>query len=208
MSKKTESKIKNRTISISRRGVLIIALVVALVLALNIITVSYSWFAPETTPNKSLSYLDTAIKTRAEDCNAPLTYPGTKAGAAVGSDGRYSTYKNQIDYSTNSINSLPVQAGTTYYFKTEIVNTNEDYGSDISLYIKNIPACTIAVTYPSNSVRTITEAKDDYYIIRNAYIKNYVSTDVNGPGLLSVEWFITPTTSTTLYLSNMYVVYN
>lgn len=211
MNNKSKNSKQKKKFELSRRGVIFVALIAVAVLVINLITASYSWFTPTTDTKAGLDYSSAdPIKTRSEDCETPLTYVGTKATAAVAEGNGYSKFKNQIDYAVNASGSVTLTAGVTTYLKTEVINTNTNYGSDISLYIKDLPVCTIAVTYPSNSVRQITSTDEgkDYYIIRNAYVKKYVSTDVNGPGLLEVEWFITPSTGGTLNLNNIYVMYN
>ena len=188
MNKNTKKKKAKKSL-ITRKGVMLVAILAVMILVINIITASYSWFSPATdNTHYGLNYAASASG-RSENFDTLKTVQGTKSSVYTPSV----VYKNQIQYGTTQPSSFNLTAGTTYYFKTEIKNLDENYGSDVSLYIKNMPAGTVAVTYPSNTVRTFTGGtQSDYVLIRNAYVKKKVETDVNGPGLLEVEWFITP----------------
>ena len=84
------------------------------------------------------------------------------------------------------------------------------FASNVSLFFENMPAnTTMAVTFPSNTVRsTGSSAVTDFYVIRNAYVKKYLSTDADGPGLLEVEWFVKSTANTSLNFTKMFLMYN
>ena len=209
--KKMSKKAKANEVLHSRKGVILLALIALMVLIINLISASYSWFQPSTVTKKSVGYSYDG-KLRSQDCDM-TTILGTKAAEADPDGG---IYKGQIDYNPNlssnqhATNTISIAAGATQYFKTEIVNRNTENATDISLYIKVMPACTVAVTYPSNSVRTVSDSRNDYYLIRNAYIKKYVPTDVNGPGLLEVEWFVKNTGSSgiSINLDYLYIIYS
>lgn len=208
-SEKTK-KDKKQAVLHSRRGVILIALLALTVLVVNLITASYSWFTPQSESGVSVGYAYEG-QLRSRDCTMN-TILGTKAAVAQGG-----IYVGQINYdpslTSNEIPSnheISIASGATRYFKTEIINHDTQNATDIALYIKSIPECVIAVTYPSNSVRTISTPSYDYYLIRNAYIKKYVATDVNGPGLLQVEWFVknNGTSTITIDLDDLYITYN
>ncbi len=209
MDKKNRSKKQRSVILQSRKGIILLAIIAMMVLVINLITASYSWFTPQSETDKSVGYSYQG-QLRSQNCTMS-TVLGTKTNEQGNG-----LYKDQINYdpnlSTNAIpadNEINVGAGNTQYFKTEIVNHDEVNATDVGLFIKVMPACTIAVTYPSNSVRTVSSSTNDYYLIRNAYIKKYVATDVNGPGLLEVEWFVknTGSSSVKIDLDNLYITY-
>lgn len=192
----------------TRRGVVMIALIALVVILISAITASYSWFTPQQQKGDSMSYAFDG-KARSENCSFS-TFRGTKLD---GSDANHTPasgeYYNQIRYNaTASTGSVSITAGSTYYFKTEVINADPNNASDISLFIKSMPAGTLSVTYPGNSVRTFASVQTDCYIVRDAYVKKNVATDVNGPGKLVIEWFIIPKTSTSINLNNLYLVYN
>lgn len=204
---KKKAKDKNRQIFISsRRGVIVIALIAILVLMINLISASYSWFTPQEDAKGSLAYAFEG-NVRSENCSMS-TFKGDKNDTA---DISQNKFKNQIIYqTTEATGSVSIAAGKTQYFKTEIINADTQNASDISLYIKSMPAGTLAVTYPGNSVRVFGTSQTDCYIVRDAYVKKYVSTDVNGPGKLEVEWFVTNngSSSISVNLNNLYLLYN
>ena len=211
---KKNEKDKNRKIFISsRRGVIVVALIAVMVLMISLITASYSWFTPQEDKKGSMAYAFDG-NVRSENCSMS-TFKGTKKAATEYENGQIKYYKNQIVYNSSaSTGSVSIAAGATQYFKTEIINADTNYASDISLFIKELPAgnMTLAVTYPGNSVRTVSNSSKtyDYYIVRDAYVKKYVSTDVNGPGKLEVEWFITNngSGSISVNLNYLYLLYN
>lgn len=211
-SQKGKSKKKKFTLLQSRKGIILITLIALMVLLLNLITASFSWFTPLSESGKSVGYSYQG-QLRSQDCTMS-TILGTKMSSMENG-----LYIDQINYDTTlASNAIPsnkeisVASGATQYFKTEIVNNDKENGTDIGLYIKSIPNCVLAVTYPSNSVRTINSNDPptyDYYLIRNAFIKKYVATDVNGPGLLEVEWFVKNSGSSaiTIDLDDLYITY-
>lgn len=204
MKKKTK-KNKRKVFIASRRGVLMVAVIAALVLLINIITASYSWFTPQQDAKSGMQYIFQG-KARSESCTFS-TFKGTKVTTADIPNGQY---VNMINYGSSAVTgSQTIAANSIGYFKTEIINSDTNNASDISLYIKSMPACTLAVTFPGNSVRTFSSAQTDCYIVRDAYVKKNVATDVNGPGKLVIEWFIkTGSSSVTINLNNLYLLYN
>ena len=203
--KKKSQKDKRKVFIASRRGIMLIAMVALLVLSINLITSSYSWFTPQNVNGTGMNYAFDG-KPRSENCSFK-TYRGTK----VTSDNRQEgEYLDQIRYNANeTTGDVSVDVNSVQYFKTEIVNADTTNASNVSLFIKSMPACTVAVTYPSNSVRIVSSSTSDYYIIRNAYVKRKDTADVNGPGLLVVEWFVkTGSSSATINLNNLYLTYN
>lgn len=201
---KKSAKHKQRMLLNTRRSVVIIAMIAVLVLVINMITASYSWFTPESEEKIGMQYSFSG-KVRSENC-AMNTFKGTKQ-----TTNENDTYINQIIYDTSATTgSVTVNAGKTQYFKTEIINSDTKNASDISLYISSFPACTLAVTYPANTVRKFTETQSDLYIVRDAYVKRKDNADVNGPGKLEIEWFVTnsSTAAITVNLNNLYLLYN
>lgn len=202
---------------ITRRGVILISVLAVLILMVNLITASYSWFTPKTVDGAGMQFVDTAY-TRSEQCSFS-TYEGTKRTT-------YTTghYIDQIEYGASAITSVSIGHGETKYFRTSIVNADKNYASDVSLYFASLGEAncnlTVAVTYPSNTVRKVSSAQSDYYLIRNAFVKVHDDNDVDGPGLLQVDWFITNNAasgSVTVKLgpesaggtnANMYLMYN
>lgn len=197
------NKKKNRIKKlVTRRGVLIVALIVALVLIINLITVSYSWFTPQEDTKQGMRY-GFSGKVRSENCTM-TTFVGTKVTSSNRQSGEYI---DQIRYSNSgSANSVTLLPNTTNYFKTEILNADTKNASDISLFCTGLPACTLAVTYPGNTVRKYTSAPTgEIYIVRDAFVKRKDTADVNGPGKLEIEWFvITGSTGGTLNLTLLY----
>lgn len=204
---KKNAKNKKRQVFLrSRRGVIIVALIAVMVLLINLISASYSWFTPQENKKGGMAYSFDG-RARSENCSMS-TFLGTKVTATNKQQGEYI---NQIRYdSSESTGNVSVAGSAVRYFKTEIINADSENASDISLYLKTMPACTLAVTYPGNSVRIFSSVQNDCYIVRDAYVKKNVSTDVNGPGLLEVEWFVKNNGSSaiTINLNNLYMLYN
>ncbi|MBQ3264960.1 MAG: hypothetical protein IJH07_04195 [Ruminococcus sp.] len=210
---KRRSKTEQMKKSIKRRGVILISVLAVLILMVNVITASYSWFTPGKVNGAGMEYVDT-IANRSEQCTFK-TYRGTKITS-------YSSghYIDQIDYNTE-ITTESVPAGETKYFRTSIVNADTANASDVSLYFSSFGQAncnlTVAVIFPSNTVRTVSAAQTDYCLIRNAYVKVHDEKDVDGPGLLQVDWFVKNTGSSAVTVNvgpmggsnaNMYILYN
>ena len=203
--KRKSMKAKNQPLA-NRRGVVLISVLAVLILIINLITASYSWFTPKSVSGSGMQYVE-AARTRSEECSFK-TYLGSKVTS-------YSAghYIDQIDYKSE-ITSKSVAAGKTEYFRTSIINSNENYASDISLYFSSFGESncnlTVAVTYPSNTVRTVESVKTDYCLVRNAYVKMHDQNDLEGPGLLQIDWCVknNGSSAATVDLSNMYLMYN
>lgn len=212
MKKNAKAKKQQMMFLRSRRGVIMIALIAVLVLVINIISASFSWFTPNEENKLSMSYSFTGT-VRSENCTM-YHYLGNKLRSADGDildDGQY--WGQTVYDSNNSTGSVTIAAGHDAFFKTEILNDDTKNASDISLYIanaSNLRGATLAVTYPGNSVRKIpTTQSEDIYLIRDAYVKPKDSADVNHPGKLEVEWFVKAgSSSVTVYLSDIYLLYN
>ena len=212
MKKSANSK-ERQVFLCSRRGVILVALIAVIVLVINLITASYSWFTPQQDKKGSMAYSFDG-KARSESCTMS-TFIGAKV---TGDNIRQGEYINQIRYeSSGTTGTVFVSAASSSnqpgisYFKTEIINSDINNASYISLYIKNMPACTLAVTYPGNSVRTFSSGQTDCYIVRNAYVKKHIDTDVNGPGLLAIEWFVmnyNTSSNVSINLDDLYLLYN
>lgn len=200
----------------TRRGVVLISVLAVLILLVNVITASYSWFTPKTVPGSGMQYVKDAYL-RSEQCSFS-TYEGWKRT-------EYSTghYKDAIEYNSSAVTSATIEAGKTKYFRTSIINADTNAASDVSVFFASFgqASCnlTVAVTYPSNTVRKVSAAETDYYLIRNAYVKVRDDNDVDGPGLLQVDWFVINNGSSAVTIklgpesdggtdANMYLMYN
>ncbi len=188
-----------------RRGVVLIALLAVIVMVINLVSASYSWFTPQSDTKQGMKYSFDG-KIRSENCTMS-TYTGIKVTEANRKDGEYI---DQLRYNANAASgTMSISAGQTMYFKTEILNADTKNASDISLYIPAISGkFTLAVTYPGNTVRKFSSDQTDLYIVRDAYVKQKDEADVNGPGMLQIEWFITAQTATSFNVSNLYLLYN
>ncbi len=213
---KSHSKAEIKKKAITRRGVILISVLAVLILIVNVITASYSWFTPKSVNGAGMEYIDKAYN-RSEQCSFS-TYEGTLRTT-------YSTghYIDQIEYGSSAVTSVSVPAGGTKYFRTSIINADTKYASDVSVYFASLGVencnLTIAVTYPSNTVRTVSAAETDYYLVRNAFVKVHDANDVDGPGLLQVDWFVKNNGSSAVTIklgpesaggtnANMYLMYN
>ncbi len=202
--KKDSAKIKNKKLTM-RRGVVLVALLAVVILVVNLVTASYSWFTPQSDTKRGMRYSFDG-KIRSENCSMS-TFTGVKVTSQNRGEGEY---VDQIRYATSaSSGTMSISAGETKYFKTEILNADTKNASDISLYIPSIAGkFTLAVTYPGNTVRKFSSDQTDLYIVRDAYVKQKDEADVNGPGKLEIEWFITAQTATSFNVSNLYLLYN
>ena len=192
----------------AHKGIVLIAILAVLILIVNIITASFSWFVPQ--EGKRMSY-ERSFTVRSENCTM---------STHIGEEYVYNASTNHKDHPTGyivyeenaSTDSVTINVGERAYFRTIIQNSSEVlYPSNISLYIADFPStCSIGVESPSNSYRSFSEAKTDLYIVRNAYVKTYVATDVDGPGKLYIDWFVVnnASSSKSVDLSKLYLVYN
>lgn len=210
----------------TRRGIILIVILAVMILLVNVITASFSWFAPkDPVTNVGMKY-ERITNNRSERCDFS-TYQGTIVES-------YSTgnYIGQINYDTQ-VTHVTIGPGDTEYFRTSIINSDPLYPSDISLYFASLghthdqsnPSdaattnLTVAVSFPSNTVRIESGEKTDYCLARNAYVKPHDTTDVDGPGLLQIDWFIKNNGSESVTINldeernggdyaNMYLMYN
>lgn len=201
-----EKKSQQKQFLRSRRGIILIALIAVMVLLINLITASYSWFTPQSDAQRGMKY-EFSGKVRSENCSV-TTFTGIKVTASNKGEGEYI---NQIRYdSEHSIaygSSIPCAANTTNYYKTEIINGDGVNASDISLYANGLPACTLAVTYPGNSVRKFSSSPGEIYIVRDAYVPPHDKSDESGnSNKLVIEWFVT--TGNTSGNINLTLLYN
>ena len=199
---KKERKKKQQMMRLPRRGVIIVSLIAVMVLLINVITASYSWFTPQTESKSGMSYGFSGM-VRSENCTM-TTFTGEKVTAG---DRETGEYIGQIRYDGENgyANSVSLSSGTNY-FRTEIINSDTKNASDISLYASGIPVnSTLAVTFPGNTVRKMTAADSgEVYIVRDAYVKRHDDADVSGPGKLVIEWFVTTTATATVDLTLLY----
>ena len=207
MSTKRISKKKARQFS-ARHGIVMIALLAVMILVVNLIMFSYSWFTPQTTAGVGLA-LDTKSSIRSERCTFE-TYQGTLVTKDNWVSGGYKAqgyFIDQVAYNNtkiadNAVVTIPrattaTENGETVtipgrvYFRTNIQNTDTEHPSVISLYHHQmLEDVGVAITYPSNTYHRTDALYDDYFILRNAYVKVKDDADVDGPGLLQVEWFV------------------
>jgi hypothetical protein len=207
MSTKQSKKKKMRRFS-TRHGVVLIALLALTILVVNLVVYSYSWFTPVAETGKGLEMnRDSAL--RSERCTFE-TYQGTLVTEENWESGGYKDegyFINQVVYNgtkiaDNEVITIPKASVATengesvlkpgrVYFRTNIQNEDTEYPSIVSLYHHEMPAnLGVAITYPSNTYHYTEDNYTDYFIVRNAYVKVKDENDVDGPGLLQVEWFV------------------
>ncbi|MBQ1475624.1 MAG: hypothetical protein IIZ32_10040 [Ruminococcus sp.] len=199
----------------TRHGVILISVLAVLILIINIITASFSWFAPNSVNGAGMEYKKTTYN-RSEQCTFS-TFLGSKL-----SKPQEGMYIDQLVYTTE-IEDWEIKAGKTAYFRTSIINADKNYPSDISLYFATFGESgsnlTIAETSPSNTVRTVSGEQTDFCLTRNAFVKRHDDNDMDGPGLLEVDWFVTNNGSSDITIklapeskgganANMYLMYN
>ncbi|MBQ9680419.1 MAG: hypothetical protein IJV48_07050 [Ruminococcus sp.] len=213
---KARDKKQNRA---TRRGVVLISVLAVMILIVNIITASFSWFAPNSVTGAGMEYKKTTYN-RSEQCTFS-TFEGSKLTSEQASQ-QEGFYADQIVYTVER-DYLEVGAGETAYFRTSITNADENYPSDVSLYFASFGESgsnlTIAETSPSNTVRTVSGQQTDFCLTRNAFVKRKDVNDVDGPGLLQVDWFVINNGSSAVTINlapesdggsyaNMYLMYN
>lgn len=201
---------------VTRRGVVLISALAILILIVNIVTASFSWFTPNSVAGAGMEYKKTTYN-RSEQCEF-YTRSGMKHNDYA--DGHYI---DQMNYADLDLTSVSINPGQTAYFRTSIENKDENYPSDVSMYFASFGESgsnlTVAVTYPSNTVRTVSGVQTDFCLLRNAFVKRKDVNDVDGPGLLQVDWFVinNGSSAVTIKLSpesnggtdaNMYLMYN
>ena len=217
-SRKAKAKKKNaKQTRATRRGVILISVLAVLILIVNIITASFSWFTPTTATGAGMAY-EKKTYNRSEKCEF-YTRSGLKQ--TVYEDGLYIDQMNYGDTNVDHV-SVPGNGGRAY-FRTSIENKDENYPSVVSLYFASVGTATsnlsFAVTYPSNTVVTVSGVKNDFCLMRNAFVKRKDVNDVDGPGLLQVDWFVINNGSSAVTLNlgpestgttyaNMYLMYN
>lgn len=207
---------KAKKLIISPRFALVLLILTSLVCVITIIFSTISWFTPAIDENhyKNIQLIENSVPLRSETCSFK-TYPGTMLNNGI------------IEYDSTPVGTGVYNTGLAtpgngtdgkvkpayMYFKTEVINSSHEYPSGVSLFFSNInEGVNIGVTYPSNSYRTVLDGEEyEFYLIRNAYVKVKVDTDVDGPGLLSIEWFVrndSTTDNMSITPSNLYLVYN
>lgn len=202
----------------TRHGVILISVLAVLILVVNIITASFSWFAPNSVDGAGMEYKKTTYN-RSEQCTF-YTASGQKQTEYDETNG---FYEDSIQYAEIAISYQTVKAGKTAYFRTSIINADKNYPSDVSLYFATFGESgsnlTIAETSPSNTVRTVSGEQTDFCLTRNAFVKRHDDNDMDGPGLLQVDWFVINNGSSDITIklapesdgganANMYLMYN
>ena len=191
-----------------RNGIILIVFLAVLIFVINAITLSYAWFSPEVQPRTGMQY-QTNLSIRSENCTI-----AQKIGRAEAVSGKI----QYDDPWTAGDTSITVTAGTTQYFLATITNHSE-YATNISLYIKKLPhwgagesaptltdSFGMGVAAPSNTYRKYSEAQENIYILRNAYIEPLKNET---PGTLEIEWFIKAgEEDVTVNLDDVYIMYN
>ena len=227
MSTAKESKTqKKKRKLLRRRGIILIALLALMILVVNLIVFSYSWFTPTTTDGIGLAFdnSEDLDSIRSERCTFS-TYRGTLVTAGnweqniTFNDVQNTTYRaqgyyiDQVAYgntpiannveitipkaTTQEVDGEEVTVPGRVYFRTNIQNTDTEHPSVISLYHHEFPGnLGLAVTYPSNTYffndfgTGTNHNYPDCWILRNAYVKVKDDADIDGPGLLQVDWFV------------------
>lgn len=199
MSNKKKSKDKSTKLLSGRRGIIIVALLAAMILIINVITLSYSWFEPQVKKGTGMNYTaDLAV--RSDNCSITGNYLGTRG------------VNGKLIYSTTISNTQTIEAESIMYFRTVIAN-NASTPTNVSLYISTLPAPVsgnaygLGVAYPSSSYHKFSSQPDpDFYIIRNAYIAEKKNDEA---GQLKVDWFIkTGESAVTIDFTKLYLMYN
>ena len=208
----SKKKKKNKRGFSNRHGIVLIALLAVMILVVNLVAFSYSWFTPVTVSGQGLAMEENA-SLRSERCTFQ-TFPGVLVTESNRSQYQ-GYYIDQVAYADDPIaenavivvpratvaydeNNEEVIVPGRVYFRTEIQNTDTNYPSVISLYHHEMPAeLGVAITDPSNTYHMTEEDYTDYFIVRNAYVKVKDDADVDGPGLLPVEWFVENRDTTT-----------
>lgn len=185
-----------------------------LILVISMVTVSFSWFEPDVKEGVGLQYIDTTTL-RAENCEI-----STHAGTMNDTPG--TTGYGLVQYDTDVLSSGDVTVSASgsgdditpgiAYYKTVIVNNNEDKDTVVSLYLKSFTvtngSASVGVAVPTNSFRTFTSTKSDLHIVRNAYISYKVANQA-GTGELVVEWFVRcDSGSVTFNPGDLYLMYS
>ena len=183
----------------SPAAILLVVLLAVTILVLNILSFSFSWFTPVDETKHGMEF-DEKYTLRSENCTFQ-TFEGEKVTEDnIANHSGY--YIDQIAYNSDQIednHTFYIAPGERVYFRTVIQNQDREYPSVISLYHHRLPAkLTIAVTYPSNTYYTPDANYDDCFILRNAYVKVRDDNDVDGPGILTVEWFVENSSSATI----------
>lgn len=226
MKAENRRKVKaKKHIHATRRGIILISVLAVLILIINIITASFSWFTPQVWKNPQDSSVLGAsgmeykkdTYNRSEKCNFS-TSSGTKQ--TVYESGKYI---DQINYGEAISYATVAADGGKAYFRTSVINYDASHPSDVSLYFASLGETgsnlIVAVTYPSNTVRTVSGENNDFCLVRNAYVKRHDTNDVDGPGLLQIDWFVTNNSGSDIILNldpesnggqyaNMYLMYN
>lgn len=202
---------------ISHKFILVLLILTCLVCAVTIISSSISWFTPTIDENnfKNIALVETDVPLRSETCSFN-TYEGIMAsdGTISYSSTPVTTGESFLTGTATPANGVDGKVKPAYkYFKTEVLNSSYQYPSCVSLFLSSVnEGVNLGVTYPSNSYRTVLSGEtNDFYLIRNAYVKVRLDSDVDGPGLLTIEWFIrndSTTTNMSIVPSNLYLVYN
>lgn len=211
MKKKEKSRNKNPKMKYSRFGVMLVVFLAVLILIVNIISASYSWFSPDSVYGSGMTFVQSDYM-RSEQCSFKL-YQGEVKSSGIDYDVQVlSTGTASDTLVTSTTATLTSSADVTedlHYYRIEVQNEDTENASDISLYFTNVPAgTTIGIVKPTNSTHTYSDATNDVNIVRNAYVKKYLSTDVD-PGILYVEFFIRCTGSSfTFDETDIYLLYN
>ena len=184
-----------------RNGVILVALLAILILLINVVTFSYSWFTPSVKNSTGMSYQGSG-GVRSQDCStATFKLTSTNGKLSVG------------DAVTANAEVAVADGDGIQYFRTVIYN-NSSVATNVSLYLASVPtssaAFSLGVMTPSNSFHTYTTSQTDVSIIRNAYIAGGVTRDAGfEPGVREVIWFIkTQGADVAVDMTQLYILYN
>ncbi len=183
-------------------------LMTILIVVLSMLTFSFSWFAPGSETGVGLQFSETT-SVRSENCKY-TTYTGDNNNGVI-------SYENVINASTEvTVSSQGSGNNATpgfAYFKTVIQNVNDNYDTNISLYLPQFNVDTettaaIGVAVPTNTYKSYKGNNSDVAIVRNAYIAAY-SYDKDASGSISIEWFVKcDKGAVTLNPGSVYLTYN
>lgn len=203
MKKKTVAN-KERNKLLAKRGIPLVLTLAVLILLVNVITASYSWFSPTSLSGAGMKFQQ-SDSIRSENCSLKL-FQGTKVNGVI----------NYSEVSTNaSVTGTSSDDPTEglNYFRVVVKNADTVNASNVSILFNCAinAGTTIGIMTPSNAVHTYTSnmAEKTVFLVRNAYVKKLVSTEVN-PGELYVDFFIryTGSGSFTLSPSDLEILYN
>lgn len=182
---KNGKKAKNKKL-LNRRGIILIVVLAVLILLINIITASYSWFSPVSKSGIGMQFQQ-GNYIRSEDCSFKV-YDCSSSPPSFATT--YPELGNQFSVSKASNSNNPTVG--LHYYRITVTNNDSANGSNFSIFIDStIPAgTTIGMVAPTNSVHTYSSATTGgVFLARNAYVSPHDTTKT-GAGTLDIDFFI------------------